>query len=76
MTEASFLNETSSKSLQVPLVMVQRRTAVLLVGTPVTPDVGELGVVIVAVPLISVQVPVPEVGLLPAKVKMPLLHCD
>ena len=35
---------------------------------PVTPDVGELGVVTVPVPLISVHVPVPIVGLLPANV--------
>ena len=34
---------------------------------PVTPEVGEPGVVIVPEPLISVQVPVPVVGVLPAK---------
>ena len=35
---------------------------------PVTPDVGEDGVVIVPVPLVNVQVPVPIVGVFPAKV--------
>ena len=35
---------------------------------PVIPEVGEPEVVIVPVPLINVQVPVPIVGVLPAKV--------
>lgn len=35
---------------------------------PVTPDVGDPGVVIVPVPLTSVQVPVPVVGVFPARV--------
>ena len=30
--------------------------------------------VTVAVPLVTVQAPVPEAGLLPARVKLPLLH--
>ena len=35
---------------------------------PVTPDVGELGVVTVALPAMTVHAPVPTVGVLPAKV--------
>lgn len=35
---------------------------------PVTPEVAELGAVIVAVPEITDQVPVPDTGVLPAKV--------
>jgi hypothetical protein len=35
---------------------------------PVTPEVGDEGVVIVPVPLVSVQVPVPTVGVFPANV--------
>ena len=47
---------------------VQRRTALLFAANPVTPDVGLDGVVIVAAPLNSVQVPVPELGVFPARV--------
>ena len=35
---------------------------------PVTPDVGSLGVVTVALPAITVHVPDPTVGVLPARV--------
>ena len=48
--------------------------AELPTGTPVTPEVLELGVVIVAVPLTTLQAPVPTEGELPAKVKLPLLQ--
>jgi len=60
--------------LQVPLTMVQRNTAGVPVGTPVTVDVSEFGLVIVAVPLIKVHVPTPTDAALPAKVKLVLLH--
>ena len=59
---------TSSKVLeQGALVIVQRNT---LAPTPkaVTPLVGELIEVIVPAPLCRVQVPVPGVAVLPAKV--------
>jgi hypothetical protein len=42
--------------------------------TPVTPDVAEDGVVIVAVPLTTLHAPVPEVAVLPASVKDVLLQ--
>ena len=48
--------------------MVQRRVATPGTLRPVTPDVGEPGVVMVAVPETTVQLPVPTPGLLPAKV--------
>ena len=54
--------------------MVQRRFAVPETANPVTSDVGEDGVVMVAVPETTVQVPVPTVGLLPAKVAMVASH--
>jgi len=62
--------------LQVPLTMVQLKTAVLLLGTPVTVEVSEFGLVIVADPLTTAQVPVPTDAALPARVKLPLLHCN
>lgn len=58
------------------MVTVQRREALVPTGTPVTVDVGEEGVVIVAVPLTTFHKPVPVVGVLPASVKLPLLHCS
>jgi hypothetical protein len=48
--------------------MVQRRVATPGTTKPVTPEVGELGVVMVAVPETTVHAPVPTVGVLPAKV--------
>jgi len=71
---ASLVSVTSSNVLQVPLTMVQRNTAGIPVGTPVTVDASEFGLVIVAVPLCTVQVPVPTDAALPAKVKLVLLH--
>ena len=50
------------------LEIVQRRVAVPATAKPVTPEVGELGVVMVAVPETTVQFPVPTVGVLPARV--------
>ena len=59
---------TSSKEgVHDPLEIVQRK---VLEPTPsaVNPDVGEVGVVIVAVPEIKVHIPVPVVGVFPARV--------
>jgi hypothetical protein len=72
---ASFVSTTSSEDEQVPLVIVQRNVAGVPAVTPVTPDVGDDGVVIVAVPLTTLHTPVPEEAVLPARVKAPLLHC-
>ena len=73
---ASLVSTTSSVDAgQLPLVIVQRSVALVPAGTPVTPEVAEEAVVIVAVPLTTVQVPVPVVGTLPASVNAPLLHC-
>jgi len=41
---------------------------------PVTPDVDEVGVVIVAVPDTTVQFPVPTNAVLPARVAVVTLH--
>ena len=53
---------------------VQRRTAVVPAGMPVTVVVGDVGVVMVAVPLIKVHNPVPGAGLFPAIVNDPRLQ--
>ena len=52
---------------QVPFVIVQTNEFAPSVN-PVTPDVGELGVVTVALPAITVHVPLPGEGVLPANV--------
>ncbi len=73
---ASLVNTTSSvETGQLPLAIVQRNVALVPSGTPVTPEVAEEGVVIVAVPLTTIHVPVPVVGTFPASVNEPLLHC-
>jgi hypothetical protein len=72
---ASFLNTTSSEVEQVPLVIVHFNVAELPAVMPVTPEVAELGVVIVAEPLVTVHTPVPEVAVFPARVKELVLHC-
>jgi hypothetical protein len=62
--------------VHVPLVIVQRRVADVPAVIPVTPDVGEEDVVIVAVPLTTLHAPVPVVAVLPDSVKESLLHCS
>ena len=66
---------TSSEVLQLPLLIVQRNVALLPAARPVTVLVFEAGVVIVTAPLTTLHKPVPVVAALPAKVKLPLLHC-
>jgi hypothetical protein len=58
----------------MPLEIVHRKVAVLPAVMPVTPEVAEVAVVIVAVPLTTLQVPVPTVGALPERVKLAVLH--
>src|SRR5688572_7574898 len=70
-----FVRDTSSKDEHAPFTIVQRSTAVVPAGTPVTVEVALAEFVIVAVPLCNVQVPVPTEGEFPASVKLPLLHC-
>ena len=56
------------EAAQGELDIVQRSVAVPGMAKPVTPDVGELGLVIVAVPETTDHEPVPTVGEFPAKV--------
>ena len=57
----------SLDGVQPPPLIVQTNVFAPRVS-PVTPDVGLPGVVTVELPAITVQVPVPTVGVLPASV--------
>ena len=59
---------SSNEGVQGGLEIVQRRVAVPGKAKPVTPEVGEVGVVMVAVPETTLHAPVPTVGVFPAKV--------
>ena len=61
----------SALGVQVPLLMVHTNVFTP-VTNPVTPDVGELGIVTVAVPAVTVHAPVPTVGALAARVAVGL----
>lgn len=72
---ASTLMITSSaESGQVPLLIVQRKVALAPIVRPVSPEVGDAAVVIVAAPAIKVHSPEPVVGVLPARVATITLH--
>jgi hypothetical protein len=74
---ALLVNTTSSaEAVQGALLMVQRNVALVPLGTPVTVEVGDEALVIVAVPLTTDQEPVPTVAVLPARVNEPLLQFD
>ena len=57
----------SALGVQVPLLIVHTNVFTPVVK-PVTPEVGEVGVVTVAVPAVTVQTPVPITGVFAAKV--------
>ena len=59
---------SSVEGVQGALDIVQRRVAVPGTAKPVTPEVGEVGVVMVAVPETTDHTPVPTAGVLPANV--------
>ena len=56
------------------MLIVHVKVALVPAVIPVTPDVAEAGVVIVADPLVTDHAPVPVVGVFPAKVKAAVLH--
>ncbi len=61
---------------QLPLVIVQRRVALVPGAMPVTVVLGPVRLVIVALPDCRLQTPIPTVGVLAAMVKIGLLHCS
>src|ERR1019366_6881322 len=72
---ALFVRITSSvEAVQGLLEIVHLNVALVPAVTPVTPEVGEAGVVIVAVPLTTVHAPVPIIAVLPVRVKVLVLH--
>ena len=66
--EVVVITTSDVEAVQGALEIVQRNVAVPGTAKPVTPDVGELGVVIVAVPETTDHAPVPTVAVLPANV--------
>ena len=74
--KALLVSITSSVDVQAPFVIVHLSVALVPTGTPVIVEVGDEGVVIVAVPVTTLHAPVPVTGALPASVKFPLLHFD
>ncbi len=68
------MTTSSVEDAQDPLEMVQRKVADDPIVKPVTPEVGDDGVVIVAVPDTTVQAPVPTKAVLPARVAVVTLH--
>ena len=59
---------SSVDAAQGALAMVHRSVAAAPIVKPVTPEVGDAGVVMVAVPKITDQLPVPVTGVLAANV--------
>jgi hypothetical protein len=61
------MTTVSNEDGHVPFAIVQTNVFVPR-DSPVTPDAGSFGEEIVALPAISVHVPVPVLGVLPARV--------
>ena len=61
----------SALGVQVPLLIVHTKVFTPVVK-PVTPEVGDVGVVTVAVPAVTVHAPLPTVGAFAAKVAVAL----
>ena len=73
-TAATDTTISSLDTVQLPLLMVHLNVALDPTVRPVMVVVGELEVVIVAVPLTTLHAPVPVVGVLPAIVAVVTLH--
>jgi hypothetical protein len=58
---------SSVEGVHAPLEIVHRNVFMPVLN-PVTPDVGDVGVVTIPVPVITIHVPVPITGVFPARV--------
>jgi len=65
---------SSVDAVQGLLLMVHRNVTLEPTDKPVTALAGDVGDVIVAEPLTTLHIPVPTVGVLPAKVVAVTLH--
>ena len=65
---------TLSALLHTPWVIVHFNMTESPIMSPVIPEAGDAGVVIVAVPEITVQFPVPVAGIFPESVAVVTLH--
>ena len=71
---ATLIVISSVELAHAPLLIVHLNVALDPIVNPVIVVVGELDVVIVAVPLTTVHAPVPVVAVLPAIVEVVTLH--
>ena len=60
--------------MQLPFVIVHLRVADVPAAIPVTAELADVAVVMLAVPLTTVQRPVPDVGAFPPRIKFDTLH--
>lgn len=74
-TSLTFIVISSVKLAQAPPFIVQRNTLAPIVS-PVTPDPGDKGEVTVPPPLITLQLPVPDVGVFPVIFAVVKLQSD
>lgn len=72
--DASLITTSLVEAAHDPLLMVHLRVVELPATKPVTVDVGEEGVVIVALPDTTLHVPVPTEGVLAFKLVVLTLH--
>lgn len=70
----TFMTTWSEDGAQTPLEIVHCKVTEAPIVNPVTPDVGEVGVVMVAVPATIVHKPVPDAGVFPASVVVVMLQ--
>ena len=73
-SELLFITTSSVEAAHTPFEIVHRSVTLEPIVKPVTPEVGEAGVVIVAGGTITLQAPVPTVGVFPAKVAIVTLQ--
>lgn len=65
---------SSDEGVQLPFVIVQRNITEVPTGKPVIVDTGDPGLVIVAVPDITLHAPLPVTGTFPANAAVVVLH--